>query len=116
MNILRLLLLGTCCFYAASATASCYVIYDSKGKRIYQSSQSPIDLSKSVSREMNSQFQNQHLVIITDQKGCADLRDRTGQQPANASNNRSSVMADVDHVLERSPLFSKRISFLEAEQ
>lgn len=116
MNILRLLSLLVGCFFATAAAASCYVIYDNKGKITYQSSQAPVDLSKSISHEMNSRFKNRHLVIITEQRGCADLRERTEQRSSNGSVSRATVLSDVDYVLERSPLFRKRISFLEIEQ
>ena len=112
MNKLPSLFLLPCCFYSAFATANCYIIYDGSGKTVYQSSQSPIDLSKSVSHEMNTRYKNRHLIILTEEKGCADLGERTQAGLDKPLVNRTSVMSDVDYVLEKSPLFRKRITFL----
>ncbi|HPP46825.1 MAG TPA: hypothetical protein PLF25_04910 [Accumulibacter sp.] len=112
MNYSRFPFLLACFFYPAMAMANCYIIYDNNGKAIYQSSQSPIDLSKSVSHEMNTRHKNRHLVILTEVKGCADLGGRAEANAGKSSANRTTVVSDVDYVLEKSPLFRKRITFL----
>lgn len=101
-------------FISAAATANCYIIYDNSGKMTYQSSQPPVDLSKSISHEMATRYKSRHLVILSEAKGCADLGERaeSGSSSAKPEENRRTVIADVDRVLEKSPLFRKRITFL----
>jgi hypothetical protein len=54
---------------SAESSATCFTIYDSADQLVYQSPQSPIDLSGSISKEMDSKFPSRHLVM-TDSDTC----------------------------------------------
>lgn len=64
--------------------ATCFTIYDSADQLVYQSPQSPIDLSGSISKEMDSKFPGRHLVI-TDSDTCNPSGDLEAEAKAKDS-------------------------------
>ena len=55
----------------STASAACYSMYDARNALVYQSSTSPIDLSRTVSEQMSARFPSRALVISTT-TSCAD--------------------------------------------
>jgi hypothetical protein len=69
---------------SAESFAACFTIYDSANQLVYQSPQPPIDLSGSISKEMDSKFPGHHLVI-TDSINCKPSGDLEAEARAQES-------------------------------
>ena len=61
-------------FAAPAHAARCFSMYDAKNRLVMQSSNTPIDLSRSVEDQMRARFPSRYLVI-SDNGPCPDLAD-----------------------------------------
>ena len=61
------------------ANANCYIVYDAKNQLVFQSTVSPVDLSKRISDSMRERFPGGHLVMIRSDRNCREVR--TGSTP-----------------------------------
>ena len=65
----------------ALAQANCYFIYTGQNQLVYQSTTSPIDLSKHIADAINARFPGDYLVMIPDESACNEVRSGSRVQP-----------------------------------
>jgi len=90
----------------ATASASCFFIYNGKNELVYRSTIAPVDLSRPISDAVRSRFPGGHLVMIPEEKGCPDLLisgESTLYSTLGFSNQGSSRRSTS--AIEASPLF-----------
>ena len=58
----------------SSAWSSCFTIYNAKNDVLYQSTETPIDLSQSISRQIAARYPKHHLVMVDRSDLCAEVR------------------------------------------
>lgn len=84
-DLARPILMTMLCATASPAFAiECFSIYDAKNVLVYQSSTTPIDLSRSISDQMARRFPARYLVI-SDLGSCPETGVATAGTPAQAA-------------------------------
>ncbi len=57
----------------ASSFGYCFSVYTPRNELIYQSTETPVDLSRPISVELRARYPNHHLVFRPDQSRCASV-------------------------------------------
>ncbi len=78
--------------------SSCYTLVDQKNAVVFQSTKSPIDLSRKISDEIKVKFPGQHL-IITGSEDCPDINKLTSKD--SGKNNFESNSADLSNLFSQ---------------
>jgi hypothetical protein len=78
--------------------SSCYTLVDQKNAIVFQSTKSPIDLSRKISDEINAKFPGEYL-IITDGESCQDIN-----RPTSKDSGKNSIQMTT---VESSKLFTQ---------
>jgi hypothetical protein len=90
----------------ANAT-SCYTLVDQKNAVVYQSTKSPIDLSRKISDEIDIKFPGDHL-IITSGEDCHDINKRISKDAG--KNTVESNRVDLSNLFSRYEVTSSESS------
>ena len=86
------------------ANANCYSIYDAKNQLVFQSTISPVDLSKRISESMRERFPGGHLIIDPNDRSCREVRTGSTLTPRFDAGGTRGAEARLDRSLEASPL------------
>lgn len=62
---------------AALAAGNCYTVYDTSNRAVYQSTEPPIDMSRSISEGMARRFPGHYLVMAPDNGACQEIADES---------------------------------------
>jgi hypothetical protein len=73
MRIAPLVLAGAALAAPAVCSAYCFSIYDQQNRLVYQSQNSPIDLSLPISEGMAPRYPGQHLTMSSDASACREF-------------------------------------------
>ncbi len=84
----------------ASSFGYCFSVYTPRNELIYQSTETPVDLSRPISVELRARYPNHHLVFIPDQSRCASV----GVLPTAETTDHGLALISA----ERNPRYSRR--------
>ena len=84
-----------CTIFAATASASCYTVYDQSDRIIYRSTASPVDLSQSVRDQVQQRWPGASLIIAPDSVSCSEIVERPQIRSTATSANLSEVLENM---------------------
>lgn len=90
---------------AASAQAACYAVYDAKDKLVFRGSDSPVDLSRPIARQVHAIWPGGHLVISAPSPACTPVDSRIAELPIGGRNTNAAV---TEPAPQKSPSGKKR--------
>lgn len=91
----------------ALASASCYSVFTSQNRLVYQSTATPIDLSRRISDAMRERFPGGYFVMVPGDVDCPEVRagGATTRPRLDAVGRVPGAEVSPDQLIEASPLF-----------